>query len=317
MTDHKEVLEVNGTARNEEDWSCICPHCDKDLDFTGYFDEDDIHTCPRCKGKFKVVRCYFSDERYMGKMTESDIKYRLHKELEHQEKVKKDMEIKAKDSLISWAKDKIKGMAMVDQELAEITEKLGEAVHIAWMDKRKKEKGWHHPNECPNCENKYISEPGIPPTPNCSTCHPCMVPYKDLPDSEKELDRAYPRTFIKILGEMGYEIVQQAKVQPEPKTDLDIKGFEGYKQAQVFDEQLAKLYIKYPPNDENRLQWLNFTRTITTDLDIISKDCMKKKQDDSPKCPNCGAKVVHVAEHYLYAEYNMGNDGYTCEKVGK
>jgi hypothetical protein len=36
-----------------------------------------------------------------------------------------------------------------------------------------------------------------------------MRPYKDLPDSEKELPRAYPALFLKVLNEMGYEIVKR------------------------------------------------------------------------------------------------------------
>ena len=64
----EEIPEVTGRARDEEDWSADCPHCGRDLDFSGFYDEGDTHTCPRCKGKFKVVRVYFKGDRYyMGK----------------------------------------------------------------------------------------------------------------------------------------------------------------------------------------------------------------------------------------------------------
>jgi hypothetical protein len=66
-TEAVTIPEVTGRARNEEDWSAECPHCNTTLDFSGFFDEDDIATCPKCKGKFKVIRCYFPNNRYMGR----------------------------------------------------------------------------------------------------------------------------------------------------------------------------------------------------------------------------------------------------------
>lgn len=125
-----------------------------------------------------------------------------------------------------------------DDELMEISEKMGATVHNAWMEKRKKERGWHNPKECPHkgkacaickgtelfpiagdideedyfvicddCQNKQKISDHYP----CHKCHPCMKPYKDLPDSEKELDRQYPRLFLIILEEMGYSIVQKSE----------------------------------------------------------------------------------------------------------
>jgi len=119
---------------------------------------------------------------------------------------------------------------MNDSELSAIAETLGEACHVAWAEKRREEKGWHAPEECTGPVECYTCEgvgkittpligggeethgciicDGSGKTP-CSKCHPCMRPYKDLPDSEKELDRQYPRLFIKILAEMGYDLVKR------------------------------------------------------------------------------------------------------------
>jgi len=119
---------------------------------------------------------------------------------------------------------------MNDIELSAIAEKLGEAGHIAWAEKRRTEKGWHAPEECSGKIECYtcsgtgkITTPligggsethdcllcdGTGKTP-CPRCHTCMRPYKDLPDSEKELPRAYPALFLKVLNEMGYEIVKR------------------------------------------------------------------------------------------------------------
>lgn len=117
----------------------------------------------------------------------------------------------------------------------EVSERMGEEVHNLWMEERKKEKGWHAPEDCPeidrqdlcmSCDNRVdgttlgcMDLPGeairgksVCPThahkSHCSNCHARMRPYNDLPDSEKELDRAYPAAFFRILDEMGLEIVK-------------------------------------------------------------------------------------------------------------
>jgi len=114
---------------------------------------------------------------------------------------------------------------LTEKDMAELTERMGEHVHIAWMDKRAKEKGWHNPLDCPERSDEekaqinHAISYGGPSTKEiaerwlrlkgCPNCHPCMVSYKDLPDSEKELDRAYPKTFFKILEDMGFIVVEK------------------------------------------------------------------------------------------------------------
>ena len=95
-----------------------------------------------------------------------------------------------------------------ETEIKKLSEEMGNAVHVAWMEKRKKEKGWHDPAECPTKKSTPGFElmQGPSDGKHCPDCHPCMVPYAELPDSEKELDRAYPRIFIGILDKMGYKI---------------------------------------------------------------------------------------------------------------
>lgn len=119
---------------------------------------------------------------------------------------------------------------MNDDELKAISERMGEIGHNAWMEKRRKEKGWHAPEDCPGPEECYackgtgrctttlipsgveIHECGLcdgKGTVPCQKCHPCMRPYKDLPDSEKELQRLYPKLFLQALDEMGYEVIRK------------------------------------------------------------------------------------------------------------
>ena len=39
--------------------------------------------------------------------------------------------------------------------------------------------------------------------------HPCLVPYADLPESEKDYDRATAISTLKLICKMGYEIHTQ------------------------------------------------------------------------------------------------------------
>lgn len=102
---------------------------------------------------------------------------------------------------------------MEEKLLLEISERMGEAVHNAWMKKRKKEKGWHNPKDCPNhpkgSKDFMKTENGV--YLYCSNCHSCMRPYSELPESEKELDRKYPKLFFKILDDMAYTFVKITK----------------------------------------------------------------------------------------------------------
>lgn len=36
--------------------------------------------------------------------------------------------------------------------------------------------------------------------------HPCLVPYEDLPESEKEYDRATSQQTLKLILKLGFEI---------------------------------------------------------------------------------------------------------------
>lgn len=122
-----------------------------------------------------------------------------------------------------------------DNELVKISDIMGNAVHHKRMEKRAKEKGWHSPENCPERQNKLCyhcksagaftdtgkvccckfgqvdtrKECDLYEFKSCKNCHPCMVPYSELPESEKELDRDYPREFIRALDILGYEIVKK------------------------------------------------------------------------------------------------------------
>ena len=116
--------------------------------------------------------------------------------------------------------------SITERETRAIAEEMGEAVHELWMAKRRKEKGWHAPEDClskrgpdrcQDCWRQDCDESERLKDSNgkcekfgCTLCHTCMCPYKDLPDSEKELDRAYPLAFLEILKRHGFCLVSKA-----------------------------------------------------------------------------------------------------------
>ncbi len=74
-------------------------------------------------------------------------------------------------------------------ELIELTEKLAKNVHEQWA-KMRMDEGWTY-GPCRNSEKKE---------------NPCLVPYEDLPESEKAYDRESAMETIKVLLKLGYKI---------------------------------------------------------------------------------------------------------------
>lgn len=79
----------------------------------------------------------------------------------------------------------------LDQSLLELTEILAEQVHDRWA-KGRMDEGWTYGPQRDDANKK----------------HPCLVPYSELPDSEKEYDRATALTTLKLIRKLGYRIVR-------------------------------------------------------------------------------------------------------------
>lgn len=71
----------------------------------------------------------------------------------------------------------------------ELLEQVSEQVHISWMKKRMQE-GWTYSKERNDIKKTT----------------PCIVPYDELPEFEKEYDRETVRTVVNALLELGYSI---------------------------------------------------------------------------------------------------------------
>ena len=74
-------------------------------------------------------------------------------------------------------------------ELIELTEKIAENVHENWSAGRIAD-GWTY-GETRNDEKKTT---------------PCLVPYSELTDSEKEYDRVTALQTLKLIVALGYKI---------------------------------------------------------------------------------------------------------------
>ena len=74
-------------------------------------------------------------------------------------------------------------------EVLRLTEQLAEHAHDIWAKQRLSD-GWTY-GEKRDDEKKH---------------HPCLIPYADLPDSEKQYDRNAAIDTLKAIVALGYEI---------------------------------------------------------------------------------------------------------------
>lgn len=76
-------------------------------------------------------------------------------------------------------------------ELQALTEQLAENVHEVWSAGRIAD-GWQYGEQRDDARKQ----------------HPCLVPYNQLPESEKEYDRNTAMQTIKTIVKLGYKITK-------------------------------------------------------------------------------------------------------------
>jgi len=81
---------------------------------------------------------------------------------------------------------------VLPDDIMELCEKLSENTHEIWAQTRMNN-GWTYGTER-NDEKKL---------------HPCLVPYSELPESEKEYDRNTSLEALKLIVKLGYRIVKE------------------------------------------------------------------------------------------------------------
>lgn len=79
-------------------------------------------------------------------------------------------------------------------ELSILAEKIAKNVHEVWSAGRMKD-GWTYGEERNDTEMK----------------HPCLVPYEELTESEKEYDRNTSIETLKLIVKLGFKIVQKSE----------------------------------------------------------------------------------------------------------
>ena len=77
------------------------------------------------------------------------------------------------------------------KELETLVEAMAKNVHEVWAQGRI-EQGWTYGEERDDANKK----------------HPCLVPYEELPESEKEYDRNTSLETLKFIIKAGYQIIQ-------------------------------------------------------------------------------------------------------------
>lgn len=76
-------------------------------------------------------------------------------------------------------------------EILELTERLAERTHDVWAAGRIRE-GWRYG----------------PERDDSLKLHPCLIPYSELPESEKEYDRNTAMETLRYIKYLGYEITR-------------------------------------------------------------------------------------------------------------
>ena len=76
------------------------------------------------------------------------------------------------------------------QELIDLGEQIAKNVHDVWSLGRINE-GWTYGSERNDAEKK----------------HPCLVPYEELPESEKDFDRNTAQETLRLIMKLGFEII--------------------------------------------------------------------------------------------------------------
>ncbi len=80
----------------------------------------------------------------------------------------------------------------LSDELKELIEQLAENTHKVWASERIKE-GWIY-GEKRDDDKKT---------------HPCLLPYDEIPESEKDYDRTISLNIVKLMIKLGYKISKE------------------------------------------------------------------------------------------------------------
>lgn len=85
-------------------------------------------------------------------------------------------------------------LSLVDlpESLIQLSERIAENVHEVWA-KARMDEGWTYGEKRDDIHKK----------------HPCLVPYDELPEEEKEYDRNTAMNTIKMVKKLGFRIERE------------------------------------------------------------------------------------------------------------
>ena len=85
-------------------------------------------------------------------------------------------------------------LSLVDlpESLIQLSERIAENVHEVWA-KARLDEGWTYGEKRDDIHKK----------------HPCLVPYDELPEEEKEYDRNTAMNTIKMVKKLGFRIEKE------------------------------------------------------------------------------------------------------------
>lgn len=81
---------------------------------------------------------------------------------------------------------------VLPRELSLLAEEIAKNVHEVWSEGRMKD-GWTYGEERNDSEKH----------------HPCLVPYEELTETEKEYDRNTSQETLKLIMKLGFKIVKE------------------------------------------------------------------------------------------------------------
>ena len=80
----------------------------------------------------------------------------------------------------------------LSKDILKLSEQIAENVHEVWAASRMSE-GWTYGNE----RNDALKQ------------HPCLIPYDELPETEKDYDRNTAMQTLKLIQKLGYTIKKE------------------------------------------------------------------------------------------------------------
>jgi ryanodine receptor 2 len=81
---------------------------------------------------------------------------------------------------------------VLTEDILKLSEFISKNTHEVWSQNRMND-GWTYGEERDDAKKH----------------HPCLIPYEDLPESEKEYDRHTSLQTLKLIIKLGYKIVKE------------------------------------------------------------------------------------------------------------